>query len=102
MFVMEPVVPDLRLLSSVCLCAFPIILPSFSLNSLFRPNEANISYVYILVYLSIYNTLGFMSWSQSSSFSFSLSLSLLLSLILRLPGALKEPCPALGTKMFLS
>ena len=100
--VMEPMVPDLRLLSSARLCTFPIVLPSFSLNSLFRPNEANISYVYILVYLSIYNTPVFASWFRSSSFSFSLSLSLLLSLVLRLPGALKEPCPALGTKLFLS
>ena len=100
--VTEPAVPDLRLLSSAHLCAFPVILPSFSLNSLFRLNEANISYVYLLVYLSLYNTPVFASRSH---FSFSLSLSLSLSpfslLVLRLPRALKEPCPALGTKSFL-
>ena len=69
---MEPVVPGLRLLSSMRLCAFPVVLPSFSSNSLFRPNEANISYVYILVYLSLYNIPVFVSRSR---FSFSLSLS---------------------------
>ena len=68
--VTEPMVPDLRLLSSAHLCAFPVIPPLFSLNCLFRPNEANISYVYLLVYLSLYNTLIFTSWSRSS---FSLS-----------------------------
>ena len=64
---MEPVVPGLRLLSSARLCAFPVVLPSFSSNSLFRPNEANISYVYILVDISIYNfsRLGLVSLSLS-------------------------------------
>ena len=74
--VTEPVVPDLCLLSSARLCAFPIVPPSFSLNSLFRPNETNISYVYILVDLSLYNTPVFASRSR---FSFSLSLSLLVA-----------------------
>ena len=73
---MEPMVLDLRLLSSARLCAFPVVLPSFSLNSLFRPNEANISYVYLPVYLSLYNTPVFVSQSR---FSFSLSLSLLVA-----------------------
>ena len=63
---MEPVVPGLRLLSSVCLCAFPVILPSFGSNSLFRPNEANMSYVYILVYLSLFNIPVFVSRSRFS------------------------------------
>ena len=58
--------------------------------------------MYLLVYLSLYNTLVFASWSWSSSFSFSLCLSLLLSLVLRLPGALKKPYPMLGTASFLS
>ena len=69
--VTEPVVSDLCLLSSARLCTFPIIPPSFSLNSLFRPNKTNISYVYILVDLSLYNTPVFASRSH---FSFSLSL----------------------------
>ena len=57
-----------------------IVLPSFSLNSLFRPNEANISYVYLLVYLSIYNTLGFRVLVSVLVFLFlSLSLSPLVS-----------------------
>ena len=93
---MEPVVPGLRLLSSMRLCAFPVVLPSFGSNSLFRLNEANISYVYILVYLSLYNIPVFASRSHFSflilSLSLSLSLSLLLSPVLRLPRALKEPC----------
>ena len=94
---MESVIPDHGLLSSACLCTFPVALPSFSINSLFRPNEANISYLDLLVYISLYNTLVLASWSWFSSF-----LSLLSSLILRLPGALKEPCPVLGTKLFPS
>ena len=74
--VTEPVVPGLRLLSSARLCAFPVVLPSFGSNSLFRPSEANISYVYIPVYLSLYNNpvlrlslgLYFLSLSLSSPF----------------------------------
>ena len=72
--VTESMVPDHGLLSSARLCAFPIALPLFSVNSLFRPNEANISYLYLLVYISLYNTLVLASWSQFSSF-LSLSLS---------------------------
>ena len=90
---MESVVPDHRLLSSVHLCAFPIILPSFSLNSLFRPNEANISYLYLLVYISLYNTLVFVSRSCSSSFLFlSLSLSPLIT-CLKTPGGSERALP---------
>ena len=99
--VMEPMYPDLRLLSSARLCAFPVVLPLFSLNSLFRLNEANISYVYLLVYLSLYNTPVFASRSRFSFF-LSLSLSPFSLLILRLPRALREPCPMLGTTSFLS
>ena len=91
-------VPDHRLLSSAHLCAFPITLPLFSENSFFRPNEANISYLYLLVYISLYNTPVLRLGLGSPPFS----LSLLSSLILRLPGALKEPCLVLGTELFLS
>ena len=71
-------VPGLRLLSSARLCTFPVVLPSFGSNSLFRPNEANISYVYILVYLSLYDnpvlrlSLG-LFFPSLSLFSFPLS-----------------------------
>ena len=91
MGVTEPVVPGLHLLSSARLCAFPVVLPSFSSNSLFRPNEANISYVYILVFLSLYNIPVFASRSRFSFLILSLSLSLFSSPVLRLPRALKEP-----------
>ena len=68
---MESVVPDHGLLYSPVRTYVPFLLspPSFSLNYLFRPNEANISYLYLLVYVSLYNTLIFVSWSRSSSFS---------------------------------
>ena len=91
--VTEPVVPGLRLLSSARLCAFPVVLPSFSSNSLFRPNKANISYLYILVYLSLYNNPVFASRSR---FSFSLSLSARL----KTPKGSERALPVLGTKLF--
>ena len=78
---------DLRLLSSARLCAFLVVLPSFSLNSLFRVNEANISYMYLLVYDSLYNTPVFASRSRSS-----LSLSLLVT-CLKTPKGSKRALP---------
>ena len=80
------------------MCLSHLTLPSFGINSLFRLNTANISYLYRLVYFSLYNTpvlhLGLISLlSPLSSF---------LPLVLRLPGALREPCLVLGTKQFLS
>ena len=89
--VMEPVVPGLRLLSSARLRAFPVILPSFSSNSLFRPNEANISYLYILVYFSLYNIPVSASRSRFTS-----SLSPLVA-HLKTPKGSERALPVLGT-----
>ena len=92
--VTESVVPDHRLLSSACLCAFPVTLPLFSINSLFRPNEANISYLYLLVDISLYNTLVLASWFRFSSF---LSLSPLISRLKTPRGSERALSPRLST-----